>query len=350
MFNLSCGSYEVQGVRWTMEDKHVYHIKDSGDKRMIYAGVYDGHGGSDVAIYLESELHKRICEDLDLNDVANSLGRIFHQIDEEIRVKDIKAGSTAVIVIIIDNKLYCANVGDSEACLVKEIDNKLYTENLVYVHKARDANESKRILALGGQILFGRVSGSIIVTRAFGDFQFKKPKVKEDFLSVDPYVSELTLDATCKYIILACDGLWDVFNHLEAAVFVDKCIKGDNSLDKTAKELVLAALGLESKDNITVQIIKLDWLEQSKSINSEMINSKDPSTKVNFEHPEESISSNLMNFVQQVTLNSLMSLDCQRMNSEQFEVESSSQHSKSNNGQSKVENVDEEQSKVENIN
>lgn len=193
--------------------------------------------------------------------MSDSLTDIFREVDGDLKkIGMVAVGSTAVITIVINNKLYCANVGDSEACLVKEVDNNLETVNLVELHKGTNDKEMSRVEAAGGFICWGRVNGNLAVTRAFGDMMFKKPRTENDLVSVDPYISENILDTTCKYIILACDGLWDVCTHKDAASLVHKCIKDNKTLDETANVLTSYALAEGSRDNVTVEIIKLDWI------------------------------------------------------------------------------------------
>ena len=53
-FNI--GISEIQGRRPSMEDKQVYlSLRDGTIK---YSAVYNGHGGSEAAIYLANNLHK----------------------------------------------------------------------------------------------------------------------------------------------------------------------------------------------------------------------------------------------------------------------------------------------------
>lgn len=84
-----------------------------------------------------------------------------------------QCGSTAVVVLIIGNKMVCANVGDARAVLCrngKAID-------LSVDHKASRPDEQERIKKQGGYVVFGRVLGRLAVTRAFGDFDCKNIEV-----------------------------------------------------------------------------------------------------------------------------------------------------------------------------
>ncbi len=100
-----------------------------------------------------------------------------------------------MVVLIIGNKMVCANVGDARAVLCrngKAID-------LSQDHKASRADEQERIKKQGGYIVFGRVLGRLAVTRAFGDFDCKNIEVPvsetekeiKNFVLVEPEVSLL---------------------------------------------------------------------------------------------------------------------------------------------------------------
>lgn len=57
------------------------------------------------------------------------------------------SGSTCVTVLIVGNKIFCANVGDSRAVLARETDgNKLIGYPLNRDHKANEPDEEKRII------------------------------------------------------------------------------------------------------------------------------------------------------------------------------------------------------------
>lgn len=124
-----------------------------------------------------------------------------------------QCGATAVVVLILGNKLVCANVGDARAVLCrngKAID-------LSVDHKASRADEQERIKKQGGYIVFGRVLGRLAVTRAFGDFDCKnievptmeegQPERKEirNFVLIEPEVNFTTNQTlTLSYLSQPC--------------------------------------------------------------------------------------------------------------------------------------------------
>lgn len=113
-------------------------------------------------------------------------------------------GSTAVVGIIVEDKLYMSNIGDSEACLVSDIDGDLQIQELTVAHKASDPDEKKRIEGLGGHVFFGRVFGTLAVSRSFGDSKFKKPKTAQNFVSWEPALAcyDITPNHTYVFVLI----------------------------------------------------------------------------------------------------------------------------------------------------
>lgn len=107
---------------------------------------------------------------------------------------------------------------------------------------------------MGGFCYKGRVIGVLALSRALGDQCLK------DLVLGEPYVRETKLDfqkvaQTQKaFVILACDGLWDVMTDREAVEMVASW-KGDP--EKVAQVLVDEGLRRGTADNLTVVVA---WL------------------------------------------------------------------------------------------
>ena len=149
--------------------------------------------------------------------MSKALKKTFSNIDEEFYAKRTgcanKCGSTAVVVLAIGKHIFCANIGDSRAVLSREGT----AVNLSLDHKASRPDEVQRIERNEGKMLFGRVGGTLAITRAFGDFEFKtdfedgkivrknciisEPEIR--IYDYNPFIDE--------FIILASDGLFDKF-------------------------------------------------------------------------------------------------------------------------------------------
>ncbi|KAJ9091217.1 hypothetical protein QFC19_009213 [Naganishia cerealis] len=161
--------------------------------------------------------------------------------------------------------LYTANVGDARAVLwYVALDSPLSVANhpysllifsrggkavrLTYDHKGSDAQEAKRITDAGGFVMNNRVNGVLAVTRSLGDSSMK------EFVVGAPYTTETTLDSDDEFLIVACDGLWDVTEDQEA---VD-LIRNKTDPQEASKVLLDHAIHSYSTDNLSVMVIRFN--------------------------------------------------------------------------------------------
>jgi len=138
--------------------------------------------------------------------------------------------------------LYTANVGDARAVLCSAGE----AIRLTHDHKGSDKGEVKRIKEAGGFVLNNRVNGVLAVTRSLGDSAMK------EFVVGTPYTTTVELKDSDEFLILACDGLWDVLKDQEAVDLVRK----ETSAQKASEILVKHALDNYSQDNVTVLVVR----------------------------------------------------------------------------------------------
>ncbi|KII92409.1 hypothetical protein PLICRDRAFT_133986 [Plicaturopsis crispa FD-325 SS-3] len=138
--------------------------------------------------------------------------------------------------------LYTANAGDARGVLCR--NGKAV--RLTYDHKGTDKQEAKRITDAGGFVMSGRVNGVLAVTRSLGDSSMK------DFVVGAPYTTETELCSEDEFLILACDGLWDVASD-QAAVDLVREIE---DAQYASEKLLKYALSQHTTDNVTVLIIR----------------------------------------------------------------------------------------------
>lgn len=112
----------------------------------------------------------------------------------------VTSGCTAIVGVLQGNLLTVANLGDCRAVLGQQ--GKLIP--LSEDHKPTRPDEKKRIQDLGGEVLMGRVEGTLAVSRAIGDFDFKMNG--KLFVTPIPDILQITLDSNSDFIIVACDG------------------------------------------------------------------------------------------------------------------------------------------------
>jgi serine/threonine protein phosphatase PrpC len=233
-------------------------------------GIFDGHGGSHVSKYLKEHLPKYFYANTEILFSSRNteyIYKLFDKMQEKI-IKDVpqskQMGSTALILNIEKGKLntfsvQVVNIGDCRAVLCNEYNMAI---NLSKDHKPNQWEERIRIETLGGKIIKEagddpRING-LAVSRAFGD------------LDVVPYVTHVpeilnfTINLNSKFIILGCDGVWDVLSSQDAVDFVLKEIMilpthntnyHTHTQKNIAKKLGEYALKKGSGDNISIIIL-----------------------------------------------------------------------------------------------
>ncbi|KAL1224053.1 putative protein phosphatase 2C 8 [Cardamine amara subsp. amara] len=268
---------EDKGARHTMEDVWVVlpdaSLDFPGKLRCAHFAIYDGHGGRLAAEFAKKHLHLNVLsaglprELLDVKVAKKAILEGFRKTDELLLQESVSGGwqdgATAVCVWILDQKVFIANIGDAKAVLARssatnelgnhtEASNPLKAIVLTREHKAIYPLERSRIQKSGGVVSSnGRLQGRLEVSRAFGDRQFKKFGVTST-----PDIHAFELTERDNFMILGCDGLWEVFGPSDAVAFVQKLLKEGLPVSMISRRLVKEAVKeRRCKDNCTAIVI-----------------------------------------------------------------------------------------------
>lgn len=183
------------------------------------------------------------------------------------------SGTTVVVVMVTPQWIICANAGDSRAVISKQSNKAI---PLSYDHKPDDEEELRRIRAAGGYVTAGaRVDGDLAVSRGLGDFRFKVPAtvlhgnaphdedsnlVKPEDQKVSPIpdiIVQNRSEENDEFIIVACDGIWDVQTNYECVKMIAEIFNdGESDIGLLCEEVVDLCLSLGSKDNMTALVVK----------------------------------------------------------------------------------------------
>ncbi|CAL2037439.1 unnamed protein product [Caenorhabditis brenneri] len=266
--NYLVGSSCMQGWRVDMEDAHTHLLSLPDDPKCAFFAVYDGHGGSKVSQYSGINLHKKIVarKEFSEGNLKGAIERGFLDLDQQMRIdeetKDDVSGTTAVVVLIKEGDVYCGNAGDSRA--VSSVVGE--ARPLSFDHKPSHENEARRIISAGGWVEFNRVNGNLALSRALGDFAFKNCDTKpaeEQIVTAYPDVITDKLTPDHEFIVLACDGIWDVMTNQEVVDFVREKLSEKRDPQSICEELLTRCLAPDCQmgglgcDNMTVVIVGL---------------------------------------------------------------------------------------------
>ena len=89
-------------------------------------------------------------------------------------------------------------------------------------HKPDLPTERSRVLQAGHMVEEGRVDGIIAISRAIGDWEYKSATLEPNKMAVSGYpeVRSYEINPQLKFIITACDGIWDCMTSQQAVDFV----------------------------------------------------------------------------------------------------------------------------------
>lgn len=277
-----------------------------------FAAVFDGHGGDECSNYLVESLPRQIRSHMlnekdslrkaiessrqaarggmhseQTEDAASELMRrilktAYLRTDKEfISPKTApQSGSTGATIVLMGRRLFAANVGDSRVVLCRGGGQCV---ELTSDHKPSRPDEAARVRAAGGFILHKRVMGELAITRAFGDKSFKmgiKAMLEEEaestagsgvsseeiakdltapLVSAEPEIASMVLSHNDEFLLLACDGLFDVFRSQDAiALARQELIAHRGEPAEVARILSDQAIRVRrSRDNVSILIIVL---------------------------------------------------------------------------------------------
>ncbi|XP_002514226.2 probable protein phosphatase 2C 6 [Ricinus communis] len=285
---VSWGFTSVIGRRGEMEDsvavipgfvsRTCYHVggciapgsRTSAEISPIhFFGVYDGHGGSQVANYCKARMHEVIAEELDRETIDGSewqrkweaafTGGFKRADNEVLKEAPEMVGSTAVVVVLSGCQIITSNCGDSRAVLCRGTR----TIPLTVDQKPDRQDELLRIEGGGGKVINwngARVFGVLAMSRAIGD-RYLRP-----WIIPVPEISFMARTDDDECLVLASDGLWDVMTNEEVGDVARRLLRRwrrTMSSDEispaqaVADNLTEIAYGRDSSDNISVIVVDL---------------------------------------------------------------------------------------------
>ena len=310
----------AQGPRGEMEDEAL--VIPELRCGFTYAAIFDGHAGRECARYLRGNLHDQLAREVDLHslrpaggaaeeaefecavgpdgvspagglccpiDLTASFQGAFAKADATVlrHLEGLGAdaggdsGSTASVVLVRADRVIAANVGDSRAVLCRGgAPLELTTEHRVYGRSPSCASEKARVEGGGGWVTDGRVCSILAVSRAFGDRDFKSPRLPHllemgvqegvwtrqhaegvhftaDPVTAAPDITEIQLGPEDEFLVLASDGVWDTMTSRQALQIVRKELQRGATVQEAATLLTERAIRRYTQDNVAVVVVPL---------------------------------------------------------------------------------------------
>lgn len=273
---LSYGFSCMQGWRRTMEDAHTAVLDsstvqppgglDPGSSEHAVFAVFDGHCGSSIATFCGSMLPQFLVASNAYRNgrFKDAFVETYLAMDKHLKAHPSygvdRSGCTAVSVLITESEIYCANAGDSRCVLCR--DGR--AQPLSHDHKPYQPSELRRIQRAGGFVVNRRVQGILALSRAIGDFSFKARvgiPWEEQAVTCVPDVQTHRIDTNHdEFLVIACDGIWDVMSNQDVVSFVRPRIARNVPLSAICEQLMDQCLSREPMglgcDNMSVFIVQ----------------------------------------------------------------------------------------------
>ena len=285
---LRFGVCAMQGWRKRMEDTHITDISKGENDRYNIFGVFDGHGGKEVAQFVSNHFTENFLknEKIKSDNIKQAIIDTFLKMDElmfqkegieelkiilkkseeedkiffeknkieesnlDIYIKTVlnkvenpafNRGCTSCVCIIdsLTKKIFFANAGDSRIILSK--NGKAIRMSVD--HKPDLELEKNRILKAQGWIdENGRINGNLNLSRTLGDLEFKNNKnlkPQEQIITAYPDVIEDKIEDDIDFIVIGCDGIWDCIQDQDICDIINDKIKKAKDVNKVNLENIL---------------------------------------------------------------------------------------------------------------
>lgn len=122
-------------------------------------------------------------------------------------------------------------------------------------HRPIHSPERIRVEESGGYVDDGYLNGVLSVTRALGDWDMKLPRGSPSPLIAEPEFRQAFLTEDDEFLIMGCDGIWDVMSSQHAVSVVRRGLRRHDDPEQCARDLVMEALRRHTVDNLTVIVV-----------------------------------------------------------------------------------------------
>lgn len=265
------GGAGMQGWRNNMEDAHIMQPELCDRlKTFSFFTVFDGHSGKVYADKVAAEFVAYLLErkpfdtlkdgdPYDINEIKETIRQAFLDYDtmaqSDKAIQECHAGCTVTGVLLTPKHFFFYNIGDSRSFIVRGTDEIVFS---TADHKPSNDEERRRIEAAGGFLKAGRVNGMLAVSRALGDFELKSSfnmQQIEQKVSAEADVTCIDRDTQDNFILICCDGVFDVQRNDELLDYITARLPTKYELKDLMEELIDYCCFKGSKDNMSAIIL-----------------------------------------------------------------------------------------------
>lgn len=171
-------------------------------------------------------------------------------------------GCAAVSALVFPaprRRVIVANAGDSR-CVLSRAGGQAV--NLSFDHKPQEEAEKQRIEAAGGYVeeipthngarTQYRVNGNLNLSRSLGDLSYKRRRdlpPESQVISGSPDITETELTDDDEFLVLACDGVWDIMTSQSCVDFIRPKLMNKAGMKEIAEQILDHCMTDDPKEN-----------------------------------------------------------------------------------------------------
>ena len=209
-----------------------------------FIGLYNGKFGQECCNFLRDKLHKIIIRNKNFpKDPKTAILQGFEQAEEDFMEKisddpSDKSGSSAIIALLVENKIYVANCGDSYALLSSDSGRDFKLINKIH-NINNNVEERERVIKNGGRITYTNskqmkiLPGKLSISRSFG-YQYVRNEDfggKENMIIETPEIYEYEINNnSTDFLILSSAGVFQKLTIEEAKESIENVINQQKEL------------------------------------------------------------------------------------------------------------------------
>ena len=293
----------------TNQDSYLI-LENIFDQKLNIYGIFDGHGENGhlisnlVSQFLSQYFTHKVnyfipkkkeiesdsdsisikSEDININD--NILKEVFSEENNFIENTTNKlveksnecnfnlefSGTTCSLLFILEDKIICSNIGDSQCVLFNCSNEERWTHEIIsIIHKPDEPKEKERILEMGGDVhpyydengiyegpnrvyVKNKTYPGLSLSRSIGDLIGEEVGIISE-----PDIKIKNIDSTCKYLVMGSDGLWDMVKPYDVNRIVNSFFKKGDPEGACKALLKRATKNWEKdgcdRDDITIIVI-----------------------------------------------------------------------------------------------
>lgn len=271
LHNMSYGMADTLGRSDILRIWDLAHPRFQAKEDENLFGLFDGRSGRGRAnCSMISHLKDRFgpslkieLEKLEENDtIESALRRTFLGLDRELwpltQDEGGEGGASGLVAYVKGMTLYCANVGDAIAVLVKKSDGfQVVSEK----HISWSPAESARIKEAGGYVNGnGLLNDELDISRSFGHYNLVP------IVNSSPYIKTTALTEDDDFLIMASSAFWDVMSHTRAVAIARTARRAYGDLMSVSQKLRDVAISYGAKDHMVVMLIGVEELFKKREL------------------------------------------------------------------------------------